>query len=196
MDKFFQFIPFIFDRIFPSSQPNTNDTAKQIQPYDFPFTIRCNNYFSKVREFFFAVSYSSLSYCRQHIKRPHKPEIFVGFKDKLWSFAILIDTGTKSPKKEEQHNGRPHGPIPPIIFASSRTPICRSSIRVRNTAARSFTNSLKSIRPSAVKRKNQFVSIKCIFSFDYFHFQLTQLHFFFCDLQCITRIFFIFFVFF
>jgi hypothetical protein len=30
----------------------------------------------------------------------------------------------------EQHNERPHGPIPPSSFASSRTPICLSSIRV------------------------------------------------------------------
>lgn len=51
----------------------------------------------------------------------------------------------------EQHNGLPQLPIPPSIFASSRTPIWRSSIRVRNTAARSLTSSRKSIRPSAVK---------------------------------------------
>ena len=72
---------------------------------------------------FLANSYSSFSYFKQHIKRPHKPEILVGFKDKPWSLAILIETGIKSPKKVEQHNGRPHGPIPPKILASSRTPI-------------------------------------------------------------------------
>ena len=44
-------------------------------------------------------------------------------------------------------------PRPPSIFASSRTPICRSSIRARNTLARSFTSSRKSTRPSAVKKK-------------------------------------------
>ena len=41
-------------------------------------------------------------------------------------------------------SGRPQGPIPPSIFASSRTPIWRSSMRVRKTDARSFTSSLMS----------------------------------------------------
>ena len=44
-------------------------------------------------------------------------------------------------------------PRPPSILASSRTPICRSSILARNTLARSFTSSRKSTRPSAVKKK-------------------------------------------
>ena len=43
-------------------------------------------------------------------------------------------------------------PRPPSILASSRTPICRSSMRARNTPARSFTSSRKSTRPSAVKK--------------------------------------------
>src|SRR4051812_44171197 len=30
----------------------------------------------------FAASYSSFSYFKQHIKRPHKPEIFVGFNER------------------------------------------------------------------------------------------------------------------
>src|SRR5699024_4685410 len=92
-------------------------------------------------------------YFKQHIRRPHSPEIFEGFKDKFWSFAILIDTGSKSPKKVEQQSIRPQGPIPPSNFASSRTPICRSSILVLKRAARSFTNWLKSIQQSALKSK-------------------------------------------
>src|SRR5690606_19922697 len=100
---------------------------------------------------FFAVSYSSFSYFRQHIKRPHNPEIFEGFSDKFWSFAILIDTGSKSPKNVEQHSIRPQGPMPPSIFASSRTPIWRNSMRVRKIEAKSFTRLRKSTRPSAVK---------------------------------------------
>jgi len=43
-------------------------------------------------------------------------------------------------------------PIPPSILASSLTPICRSSMRLRNTPARSFTRSRKSTLPSAVKK--------------------------------------------
>ena len=50
-----------------------------------------------------------------------------------------------------QQSGLPQIPIPPRIFVSSRTPICLNSILVRNTLARSFTSSRKSIRPSAVK---------------------------------------------
>ena len=38
-------------------------------------------------------------------------------------FAILMDTGSKSPKNVEQHKERPQGPIPPNNFASSLTPI-------------------------------------------------------------------------
>ena len=52
----------------------------------------------------------------------------------------------------EQQKGRPQMPSPPIILASSRTPICRSSMRARNTLARSFTSSRQSTRPSAVKK--------------------------------------------
>ena len=43
-------------------------------------------------------------------------------------------------------------PMPPSIFASSRTPIWRSSMRLRNTEARSLTSSRKSTRPSDVKK--------------------------------------------
>ena len=99
----------------------------------------------------FRYSYVSCSYLRQHISLPHTPDIFVGLSDKFCSFAIFIDTGTKSERYELQHNARPHIPIPPIIFVSSLTPIWRSSILVLKTAARSFTRSLKSILPSAVK---------------------------------------------
>ena len=59
----------------------------------------------------------------------------------------------KSSIKEAQQKGLPQMPRPPSILASSRTPIWRSSMRERNTPARSFTNSRKSTRPSAVKKK-------------------------------------------
>ena len=76
----------------------------------------------------------------------------MGFRDRLWVLAILMDTGTKSSRNWAQQKGRPQMPMPPSILASSRTPICRSSMRARNTEARSFTSSRKSTRPSAVKK--------------------------------------------
>ena len=82
---------------------------------------------------------------------PQIPEIFVGFKERFCSFAMRMDTGSNSPRNIEQHKGLPQQPMPPMSFASSRTPICRSSMRVRNTEARSLTSSRKSMRPSAVK---------------------------------------------
>ena len=84
---------------------------------------------------------------------PHVPEIFVGFRLRFCVLAILIETGTKSSKNCEQQKGRPQMPRPPSIFASSRTPICRSSMRARNTPAKSRTSSRKSTRPSDVKKK-------------------------------------------
>ena len=86
------------------------------------------------------------------MSRPQVPEIFVGFKDRLWVLAILMETGMKSSRNWAQQKGRPQIPRPPSIFASSRTPICRSSMRARKAEARSFTSSRKSTRPSAVKK--------------------------------------------
>ena len=85
------------------------------------------------------------------MSRPQAPEIFVGLRDRPWSLAMLMETGWKFSKKVLQHRGQPQMPRPPIILASSRTPICRSSMRVRNTVARSLTSSRKSTRPSALK---------------------------------------------
>ena len=74
------------------------------------------------------------------------PEHF-GFLDR----AILMETGINSDRKEWQQRVLPQIPMPPMIFVSSRTPTWRSSILVRNTLAKSFTSSRKSILPSAVK---------------------------------------------
>ena len=87
------------------------------------------------------------------MSRPQVPEILVGLRLKFWVLAILMDTGWKSSKNSRQQKGRPHMPRPPTILALSLTPICRSSMRVRNTEARFFTSSRKSTRPSAVKKK-------------------------------------------
>ena len=54
---------------------------------------------------------------------PQTPDIFVGFRDRFCSFAILIDTAANSVRYVLQHNGRPQIPIPPRIFVSSLTPI-------------------------------------------------------------------------
>src|SRR6185312_1188878 len=91
------------------------------------------------------------SYRRQHLRRPQRPDSFEGFRLKSCCLAILIETGSNDVRNVVQHSGRPHVPYPPIILASSRTPICRISIRVLNSAASSFTSSRKSTRPSAVK---------------------------------------------
>ena len=87
------------------------------------------------------------------MSRPQVPEILVGFRLRFWVLAILMDTGMNSSRNWLQHRGRPQMPMPPSILASSRTPICRSSMRARNTLARSRTSSRKSTRPSAVKKK-------------------------------------------
>ena len=62
-------------------------------------------------------------------------------------YVFPLDLTPDSPAEER----RPQTPKPPIVLVSSRTPICRSSIRVRKTEAKSFTRSRKSILPSAVK---------------------------------------------
>ena len=77
----------------------------------------------------------------------------MGFRDRFWVFAILMDTGWNSLRNWEQQKGLPQMPKPPSIRASSRTPICRSSILARKMPARSFTNARKSTRPSEVKKK-------------------------------------------
>ena len=87
------------------------------------------------------------------MSRPQVPEIFVGFRDRFWVLAILMDTGWNSSRNWAQQKGRPQMPRPPSIRASSRTPICRSSMRARNMPARSFTSARKSTRPSEVKKK-------------------------------------------
>ena len=62
-----------------------------------------------------------------------------------------METVSKLPKKEQQQSSLPHTPFPPIFLTSSLTPICLNSILVLKIAASYFTNSLKSILPSAVK---------------------------------------------
>ena len=84
---------------------------------------------------------------------PQVPEILLGLRDMDCILAILVETGWNSSRNWLQQKGRPQMPMPPSILASSRTPIWRSSMRLRNTEARSLTSSRKSTRPSEVKKK-------------------------------------------
>ena len=68
-------------------------------------------------------SYTSFSYFKQHISLPQFPDIFDGFNDIFCSFAIFIDTASKSLKNVQQHNSLPQTPFPPILLTSSLTPI-------------------------------------------------------------------------
>ena len=62
-----------------------------------------------------------------------------------------MDTFLKSGIQLEQQHSLPQGAMPPIIFISSRMPILRSYILSLNADDSSFTSSLKSTLPSAVK---------------------------------------------
>ena len=55
-------------------------------------------------------------------------------------------------KNVVQHKNNPHGPIPPIILALSRTPTWCSSILVLYLEASFFAKSLKSTLLSDIKR--------------------------------------------
>ena len=94
------------------------------------------------------------------MSRPQVPEILVGFRDRFWVLAILMDTGWKSSRNWAQQKGLPQMPRPPSILASSRTPICRSSMRAWMVLARSFTRARKSTRPSEVKKKRTLLPSK------------------------------------
>ena len=77
----------------------------------------------------------------------------MGLRDRFCVLAILMETGWNSSRNWEQQKGFPQMPSPPSSLASSRTPICRSSMRVCRALARSFTRARKSTRPSEVKKK-------------------------------------------
>ena len=77
----------------------------------------------------------------------------MGLSGKSCCLAILIDTGLNSVSQVVQHNIRPQRPTPPKSLASSRTPICRSSMRDLKERARSWTSFRKSTRFSAAKKK-------------------------------------------
>ena len=85
------------------------------------------------------------------MSRPHAPEICDGLSDSRWSFATCRFTGRSSGSHDAEQYSRPQRPMPPSRLASSRTPICFSSMRVRKADARSRTSVRKSTRFSAVK---------------------------------------------
>ncbi len=65
-----------------------------------------------------------------------------------WSLAIRIVTGWKPLSQVEQQRVRPHGPMPPTIFVSSRTPTIRASTRVRKRSDISRQRSRRFARSS------------------------------------------------
>src|SRR5580765_7736261 len=52
----------------------------------------------------------SSSYAKQHMSRPHMPEIFEGLSERFWFLAIRIVTGWNPFKKVEQQRVSPQGP--------------------------------------------------------------------------------------
>jgi len=74
------------------------------------------------------------------------PLIAVGFTEQFWVLAMRTFTGRKCVIHVLQHSGRPQIPRPPMIPASSRTPICLSSTRQPNVPASSPAMERKSIR--------------------------------------------------
>src|SRR5699024_9925708 len=66
----------------PVNRTFTSRLSK-FKPTTFPLPSGVLTTVPKSGSAFFANSYSSFSYCKQHIKRPHKPDILVGFKDKF-----------------------------------------------------------------------------------------------------------------
>ena len=57
------------------------------------------------------------SWARQHIRRPHIPEIRLGFSDSFCVLAMRIVTELKRVMNVAQHRVRPQGPHPPLDFA-------------------------------------------------------------------------------
>ena len=98
-----------------------------------------------------------LAYFRQHIQPPAGANIG-GFQGQTLGLGRFDGHGHKSSRNWARRRAAA-GPRPPSILASSRTPICRSSMRAR-TDARSFTSSRKSTRPSAVKKNKNLVPLK------------------------------------
>src|ERR1700738_4827908 len=68
------------------------------------------------------------------MRRPHAPEICEGLSDNLWSLATPRLTGRSSGSHDAEQYCRPQRPMPSNLLASSRTPICLSSMRVRKMA--------------------------------------------------------------
>src|SRR5690606_34651062 len=138
-------------RRLPSSSFRNTRSRQMSTPTTFSFPTAVASILPSRGNRLRACTYDSCSYVRQHIRRPQHPEIWAGLSDSRWSFASWRLTGLSSRGDVEQQSSRPHRPTPPSSAASSRTPTCRNSIRVRKVRARSRTSSRKSTRRSAVK---------------------------------------------
>src|SRR2546430_680101 len=75
---------------------------------------------------------------------PRGPISVGGLGEKRGGWAPLVGPGEIEVGKVVHPGGGRREPYPPIILASSRTPICRISIRVLNSAASSLTRGRKS----------------------------------------------------
>ena len=110
-------------------------------PRDDPgLAFRGGNPLATRRVIWLLSAYSGCSYFRQHISRPHAPEMRSGLSGRSWSFAIRMVTGSKSVRKVAQHRSRPQEPMPPCTRAESRAESCRSSTRQCRVAPRSRTS--------------------------------------------------------
>ena len=87
------------------------------------------------------------------MRRPHCPEILVGFRLSPWSLAIRMETGSNFSRNVEQQVILPQRPSPPVILAWFRIPTCLISIRQPISRTSILTSWRKSTRPSAVKKK-------------------------------------------
>jgi hypothetical protein len=92
----------------------------------------------------------------QHLSRPHCPASFAGLSERPCAFTIFTDTAWNSFSHDEQQSSRPHTPTPPATRASSRAPICFTSMRVPiavpSSRARSRSSTLSSAAMKTVVR--------------------------------------------
>ena len=95
-------------------------------------------------------TYVSTSKLRQHLSLAHCPASFCGLSEMSWKRAALVETLTKFCIHDEQHSGRPQGPMPPMRPASWRAPICFISMRILKVSAKTLINWRKSTRASAM----------------------------------------------
>ena len=93
------------------------------------------------------------------MSRPQVPEILVGFRERFWVLAILMETGWNSRKKELQQKGRRRFPGPQHLglIPNADLPQLNPGVEDRGQA---LHQAPKSTRPSEVKKKRILVPSK------------------------------------